>query len=364
MFRSARYLDWAMQHYGTVEYDLATSGVPHVPLSELGADVSELDDPAAHRALEQAIARYNAVAPEEVVPALGTSHAIFLAYAALLEPGDEVLVESPGYEPLTRAAEALGARVRTFPRHPADGYRLAPERVAEHMTPRTRAIVVTTLHNPSGVRASPSELTELAGLADLHSAYLLVDEVYAPFDALPVDGVFEGSARGLASNVIAVSSLTKCYGLGMHRIGWLLGPEEIATRARSASVASFGRLPTAHAAVALAAFSRIGALGARAMRLVGGKREIVDEWIASQPRFTWSHPREGLFGLVTLPTDQDLLGAIEDGAREQGVLVAAGHFFGVPNGFRLSWATCTPEALRKGLERISLVFERALRSSA
>src|SRR6185312_216889 len=104
-----------------------------------------LDDPSAYPAFRRSIAHYNDVPVADVVPALGTSGAVFLAYAAMLSPGDEVLVEHPGYEPLTRAAEGLGAIVRTFERRAEDGFRVEPDLVAAAVTSRTRVIVVTNL---------------------------------------------------------------------------------------------------------------------------------------------------------------------------------------------------------------------------
>ena len=76
----------------------------------------DLDAPTAYARLGDSLAFYNDVPRAEVVPALGTSHAVFLAYTAMLSPGDEVLLESPGYEPLTTSAQGLGAVVRTFER--------------------------------------------------------------------------------------------------------------------------------------------------------------------------------------------------------------------------------------------------------
>ena len=349
MFAPTAYIAWAMQFYLNVPYDLASSGIPLVKWSELGIAPPNIDDPAAYVALVGAIAAYNDVAPAEVVPALGTSHAIFLAYASILSAGDEVLVEQPGYEPLTRAAEGLGATVRNFERREADGFRIVPERVAAAIGPRTRAIVVTSLHNPTGVRVDDGTIRELAAIAEARGAYVIVDEVYAPFDELPEDGVFRKSARRLASNVIALSSLTKCYGLGMFRIGWVLGPEEVVQRAGAASVATFGHLPLAHAAFGAAAFGAIGMLARRARSLLAGKREIAERWARSLPDARWSAPSEGLFGMVTLPGRGDLRARIEARAREAGVLVGAGSFFGAPESFRLSWATCDAARFEEGL---------------
>lgn len=349
MFAPTAYIAWALQFYLNVPYDLASSGIPLVKWSELDIAPPDIDDPGAYAALVNGIARYNDVTPAEVTPALGTAHAIFLAYAAMLSPGDEILVEHPGYEPLTRAAEGLGATVRTFERRADEGFRVVPERVAAAIGPRTRAIVVTSLHNPTGVRVSDATIRELAAIAEARGAYVVVDEVYAAFDDLPEDGVFRRSARKIARNVVAVSSLTKCYGLGMFRIGWVLGPEEIVQRAAAASIATFGHLPLAHAAFGAAAFGAIGPLAKRAKSLLAGKREIAARWVAALPDAQWSAPAEGLFGMVTLPGRGDLRERIEARAREAGVLVGAGSFFGAPESFRLSWATCDPARFEEGL---------------
>lgn len=353
MFEPTRYIAWAKQFYGRVPYDLASSGIPPVTWAELGLPTPAIDDLDAYPALARAIARYNGVSVAEVTPAIGTSNAIFLAYAALLSPGDEILVESPGYEPLLRAAEGLGAVVRTFERRAEEGFRVVPERVAAAIGTRTRAIVVTSLHNPTGVRVDDDTLRELALIAEARGAYLLVDEVYAPFDDLPESGVFGRSARKVAPNVVTIGSLTKCYGLGMYRVGWVLGPEEIIQRAEAAVVATMGHMPLAHASFGAAAFGAIGALSRRAKALLVGKRAIAEAWARTLPNASWSAPEDGLFGLVTLPGRGDLRLRIEAHARATGVLVGAGTFFGAPESFRLAWATCDAARFEEGLRLLA-----------
>jgi aspartate/methionine/tyrosine aminotransferase len=361
MFAPTRYLEWARRFYGQVRFDLATSGMPTVPLAELGVpDLQRLDDPTGWARLRGAIARYNGVAREEAIAALGTSHALWLAYASLTCPGDDVLVEDPAYEPLVRIAEGCGARVVRFARDASSGFALDAQRVARAMTPRTRVVAVTNLHNPSGVRASDEQLRALARVAEAGGAYLLVDEVYAPFDSLVDDrGVFGGSARRLGANVVAISSLTKCYGLGPLRAGWLLGPHEVVRRAEDAVTASCGMLPLAHAHLAAVAFERIDALAARARAQLSGKRARVAAWAASEG-LNFSAPEEGLFGFVTLPGGEDLTPRIEAAARERDVLVAAGAFFGVPNGFRIAWSA-SAEVLEEGLARLAQALRAAPR---
>jgi aspartate/methionine/tyrosine aminotransferase len=356
MFAPTRYLEWARRLYGNVRFDLATSGIPTVTMAELGLPAAaELDQPSGCDRLREAIATYNAVPVGEALAALGTTHALWLAYASLAGAGDDILVEEPAYEPLVRIAEGIGARVVRFARDPRDRFALDPDRVARAMTPRTRVVSVTNLHNPSGVRASDSALRAVADAAARRGAYLLVDEVYAPFDSFVDErGVFRGTARRLAPNVVAVSSLTKCYGLGPQRVGWLLGPSDVVARAENAMTACCGMLPLVHAHVACRAFGQIGALAGRARGLLAGKRERVGAWVASMAShgLGWSAPAEGLFALVTVPGPADLTPAIEAAARDRDVLVAAGAFFGIPNAFRVAWSAPAP-ILDEGLARLA-----------
>jgi aspartate/methionine/tyrosine aminotransferase len=353
VFGPTRYIAWAFRLYGRAPFDLASSGIPSVKLADVGASNLDLDEPSGYVRLRAAIARYLDVSEREVIPALGTSGALFLAYASMCEPGDEVLVEHPGYEPLTRAAEGVGARVRTFERREGESFRVLPERVAASVSPRTRAIVVTNLHNPTGARVPDATLGELARIAEARGAFLLVDDVYAPFDDLPEDGVYRSSARKLGSNVITVGSLTKCYGVGMHRVGWVAGPPEIIERAEAAVIATTGHLPLSHANVGVACFAALPDLARRAKSSLDGKRLLAAEWVRTIPGLGWSAPESGLFGFATLPTTEDLLPRIERWVEEDGLLVGAGTFFGVPNGFRLSWATLPRDRFEEGLARLA-----------
>jgi aspartate/methionine/tyrosine aminotransferase len=354
MYPPTRYLNWARRFYGQVRFDLATSGIPILPASELPRpDPAALGDPVATwSALRRAIATHNEVPQDEAFPALGTTHALWLACASVVAPGDDVLVENPAYEPLVRIAEGAGARVVSFERDPRECFALDPERVAKAMTPRTRLVVVTNLHNPSGVRARDEALRSIARLAEGRGAFLLVDEVYAPFDALiEPSGVFGGSARKLAPNVIAVSSLTKCFGLGQERIGWILAPEEIIARVDDALIASAGHLPRGYACDALGAFGQLPNLAERSRRLLAGKRAKVAAWVASQGLW-WSAPSEGLFGVVRVPGRGDLTPLIEAAVTDHQVLVAPGSFFGMPDAFRIAWSI-SAELLDEGLGRLA-----------
>jgi aspartate/methionine/tyrosine aminotransferase len=359
MFPPTRYLEWVRRYYGTIRYDLATSGIPAARLEELRSfDSRRPSEPDDWERLRGAIARYNDRPAQEALATLGATHAVWLAYSTLTNPGDEILVEDPAYEPLVRIAQGVGANVTRFQRPSREGFALDPERVARAMTPRTRLVVITNLHNPSGCRDSDTAIRETARLAEARGAIVVVDEVYAPFDGLADrSGVFRATARRLAANVVAVSSLTKCYGLGHERLGWLLGPPDVIARAGDNLTTSTGFLPLAHAHRGVFAFERIDELATRARLDLARKREIVRSWVACRG-LPWSDPKDGIFAFVTVPGRGDLIERIEAAAAEREVLVVPGVFFGIPNGFRVAWSK--PIAtLDEGLARLSEALELA-----
>jgi aspartate/methionine/tyrosine aminotransferase len=97
-------------------------------------------------------------------------------------------------------------------------------------------------------------------------------------------------------------------------------------------------LPLAHANLFTHALARIGDLSARARSLVGDKRERAARWMAARSDLSWSAPESGLFGFAVSSRADDMTSIIEHAATTRGVLVAPGSFFGIPNGFRMSWS--------------------------
>ena len=137
--------------------------------------------------LQRALALKCEVAPYNIVAATGTSMANHLAMAAVIEPGDEVLIERPAYEPLLAVAAYLGAEVKRFERRFEDGFAIDPEEVSRQISPRTRLIVMTNLHNPTRRADRHDTLSRIGEIARGVGARVLVDEVYleAIYDNAP-----------------------------------------------------------------------------------------------------------------------------------------------------------------------------------
>jgi len=234
---SAPYLRWAKVR-PRVTYDLASSGLQHVTTQELLGDIAAKDafdlggpNDEGYAPLRAAIGARYGMPPESVTIANGAAGANFLALLALLEPGDDVLVERPAYDPLMAAAQVAGANVVHFDRSWAKGFALDPYVVRTALTPRTKLIVISNAHNPSGALASTDALEQVGIMAEAIGARVLVDEVYA--EAQHADGPPPPPAAKLGPAFVSTNSLTKAYGLAGLRCGWVLASPELSARIRT-----------------------------------------------------------------------------------------------------------------------------------
>src|SRR5215471_13522312 len=216
------YMQWAKMR-PRVKYDLALSGILNLPFAEFAPSIDDVDlngdNSYGYLPLIEALANHCQVDPGSVVTISGgTSMANHLAMAALLEHGDEVLIEEPTYEPILATAEYFGAKIRRFGRPFENEFRIDVDQVARNITPQTRLIILTNLHNPSSVLIDVETLKGIGALARDVGARVLVDEVY-------LEAIFNSRPRSsfhLGAEFVVTTSLTKGYGLSGLRCGWIL----------------------------------------------------------------------------------------------------------------------------------------------
>jgi aspartate/methionine/tyrosine aminotransferase len=346
----SEYLRWAKTR-APARYDLTSSGVPYLPLRELpvGIDDLELSGTGAYgwAPLQQAIAARYRVDEACVVAAMGTSMANHLALAAIVQPGDEALIEHPTYEPLVTVARYLGATVRHFHRRAEDGFRLDPGEVERGMTPRTRAIVLTNLHNPSSALADDDALRAIGEIAARAGARVIVDEVY-------LDALWEPQPRTcvhLGEAFVSTSSLTKVYGLNGLRCGWVLAEPALAERMWRLTEL-FNNIGV-HAAerLSLAAFQNLDAIGARSRALLDANAAALNGFYAAHADFLDVAPHAR--GTVSFPRvrtgDVDALCDVLIDRYETAVV--PGRFFGMPDHVRIGLGM-DPATFPEGLARL------------
>ncbi len=286
------YMEFSKLH-SEATYNLATSGVSNCSLGDLSLEFDTLELHGktiyGYQPLLDAIGRIKGVPADCVVEAAGTSMANHLAMAALFAHGEEVLIEEPTYELLLNTACYLGAQVRRFQRSAEDNYALNPAEVARNLTPRTRLIVLTNMHNPSSTLIPEESLRAVGELARSVGAHVLVDEVYLEvLHHPPVESAFH-----YGSHFVTTSSLTKGYGLGGLRCGWILAEPALANRIWRLNDL-FAATPV-HLAelLSMQAIEQIEILAARADRLINANRQAWIEIIEGHPAIDGALPPVG-----------------------------------------------------------------------
>ena len=311
-------------------------------------------DPAAlDVALSAAIAAHCGVPADHVVTAVGSSGANFLALASLVRPGDAVLVEDPGYAPLAAAARLFGAEVIALPRPFARDYAVEPEAIAAAITPRTRLVVLTRPHNPTGAVIDRPTLEAIADVAERARVHVLVDEVY--LDTL--GGASLSPAALVSERFISTSSLTKAYGLAGLRCGWALAAPAAAARMRAAR-AVVAPVPAPSQRLALRAFADLARLADRARRIVGSNRIRVEQTFAGRDDVAWVPPAGGTVAFPRLLRVADIDGFVDRLLVEHHTAVVPGRFFGHPQHVRVAFGMGAEE-LARGLEAVAAALDAA-----
>lgn len=354
MILSAPYMRWAKTR-PRVTYDLASSGLKAVTTEELlggiaAKDAFEISGPndEGFVPLREAIGRRYGMSAECVTIASGASGANFLACLALLQPGDEALIETPGYDPLMAAARAGGARVNHFARRWEDGYALDPDAVRQSMTPATRLIVITNAHNPSGAVASAEALDAIGAVAAHAGALVLVDEVYA--EAQYEDAPVPAPAATRGDVFVTTNSLTKAYGLAGLRCGWVLASPRVSQRIRETRDAVDGSGPFVAERLALTSFEHLDRLRARAQRILARNLSAVRKMATDHPRLEWLEPGAGTTVFPRVADLDDTQSLVDVLIRDHDAIVVPGHFFQAPEHIRISFggrAEMVSEALRR-----------------
>ena len=344
------YMYWAKTQ-SRARFNLATSGVGAYPLREL-PDLPPLeingDNSYGYGPLKDAIAVRYDVAPDCVVTAAGTSMANYLAFATLLEPGDEVVVERPTYSLLVDSLRYAGATLVPFERLEENGWAIDPEAVRRAVTPRTKLIVLTNLHNPSSVLTPEPVLLQIGDIAREAGARVLVDEVY-------LDAVYENTPRSsvhLGARFVVTGSLTKIYGVSGLRCGWIIAQPELAH--------AMWRLNDLFAATAVhpgellsvAVLQNLEALRERSRVVVEADREALNEFLDRERGVSAVRTNWGTTALLRLNRGH-AAAFIETLRAAHDTSVVPGNFFGAPDHFRIGMGVDS-EMFAEGLRRIGL----------
>jgi aspartate/methionine/tyrosine aminotransferase len=281
-----------------------------------------------------------------VLLATGTSLANFLVFSALVREGDVVVCEWPAYEPLWRAAEAQGARLKWLTREADRGFQPNIAGVAREFARGARLLVLSDLHNPSATLLDREFVREVGRLAVKYDAWVLIDEVY-------LGGVFDRaveSAAGMGDRIVVTSSLTKSYGLGGLRAGWAIAPAELVDRCHDIAALVIGNSPFIAEDAACMAFGNLPQLRQRSERRRAENWPLVRAF-AKDRRMLEAEPAGGFICWLQLPDGVDGDRLVDHLVARYDTLVVPGSFFGEADHIRVGFGM-PKEIVEEGLKRL------------
>lgn len=289
---------------------------------------------------------------EDILVTAGAAEANFLAIMQLVQPGDEMVVESPGWPQPLVLGEAIGATIRSLRRREEQGWAFDLAELEALVTPKTRLIFLTNPNNPTGHLLSADELGRVAEIAARVGAYLLVDEVYA---GLEWTAGRSPSVADLYERGITTGSVSKALGLQGLRTGWLacrdpkVVSDAVVLRENSSEIMNV--LGEAVAEIALRPERYRAALD-RAREEGRANLALLERFVASRPELSWVAPQAGLIGLARLSgIDSDTLsGAMLEPPFK--TLVIPGSAYGLPQHIRLGVGGGAVANLEEGLRRL------------
>ncbi len=302
--------------------------------------------------LREALSRHMAAQglsyePDEVIVTSGATEALYATLTAMLNPGDEVIVPMPAfllYDSVVRLCRATVVPLQTE----ADGFQITAEALSGAITERTKAIVLTSPNNPTGVCLNTESLDVVAHLAQMHRFYVICDDVY---DQLVYDEGFERFAvrhQELRRQTVVVNSFSKPYAMTGWRLGWLAAPKSLCDQI--AKVHQYA----VSSVVAFTQDAAIEALGTDVSAFRDSYRVRRDFVIARLARMGLACTRPG-GAFYAFPSIRKLGMSSEEfctrAIEEAGVALVPGSIFGLEGHVRLSYA-CDAVTLRRGLDRL------------
>lgn len=314
--------------------------------------------------LRAEIARqYANLSPDQIQVTTGASEAIFLLMNVLLEPGDTVIAEAPIYQSLFSVAEAIGANVKKWWLYEENGWQPDLDELSRLIDSRTRMVVINSPHSPTGSVLSRAGQRALVELAEKHGFWLVSDEVYRGIVYHPDDNL--PPAADLFERAVSIGDMTKPYGLGGLRVGWIAAHarrvlsacsalRDYTTMCNSAPSEFLATVALRHKEELLGRNLAIARENLAAFEAFVEKHRGILSWVKPRGGFT-AFPRYNLLGsgrvAGAVRTTGDTMSSEEFGRRlveAKNVLLLPGSTFGAEGHFRVGFGQ-SQEKFNKGL---------------
>ena len=305
--------------------------------------------PGSHELRAAVAAGYERVDPADVLTLAAAEEGIFIAYHALLGPGDHVIVEAPCYGSAIEVARSTGASVELWQRRYADGWAHDLDALEALIRPETRLIYINSPHNPTGQQMSRAVFDRLLELVAERSIVLFSDEVYRGLEHDSADRL--PAACDLYDGALSLNTVSKAYGLPGLRIGWL-ACRDPALLERIRDLKLYTTICSSAPSELLVALAlRHGeALVSSSRELVLENLPVVDALIEGRSDlFEWVRPNAGPIAFPRVTGEFDVEAWCEEIATKAGVLLLPGAVYEEPGHVRVGFGRAN---LREAVARL------------
>ncbi|MCO5994648.1 pyridoxal phosphate-dependent aminotransferase [Actinoallomurus rhizosphaericola] len=309
------------------------------------------------------------VEASQVLITNGGKQAVYEAFAALLDPGDEVLVPTPYWTTYPESIKLAGGVPVDVVADETTGYLVSVDQLEQARTDRTKVLLFVSPSNPTGAVYSREQVAEIGRWAAEHGLWVVTDEIYehlvygdAEFSSMPV------VVPELADRTLVLNGVAKTYAMTGWRVGWLIGPQDVVKAATNLQSHATSNVANVSQAAALAAVSGDLSAVAEMRTAFDRRRKTMVRMLNDIPGVVCPEP-EGAF--YAYPSVKELLGKELRGKRPQTsvelaalileeaeVALVPGEAFGTPGYFRLSYAL-GDEDLAEGVGRVAKLLSEA-----
>ena len=289
---------------------------------------------------------YERTGPQDVLTVAAAEEGIFIAYHALLSPGDHAIVEAPCYGSAIEVARSTGADVSLWQRRHEDGWAHDLDALERMLRADTRLIYINSPHNPTGAQMTGETFARVAELAAERDLVLLSDEVYRGLEHDLADRL--PAACDVYDRAISLGTVSKAHGLPGLRIGWLVcRSPELLDRIRALKLYTTICSSAPSELLVALALRHADDLVERSRRLVLANLPLVGAFLdARSDEFEWVAPTAGPIGFPRVRIDTDVQPWCEEIALAAGVLLLPGVVYEEPRHVRIGFGRANlPQAL-------------------
>ncbi len=348
------YMFWAHHEGFLSPYCLSQSGMPVPETSFLAGLEIDVAHPCieAKPAIEARLAELFDVAPERVLVTVGASSAMHFAALQWFRTGTRVAAEIPSYEPIRKLPTFFGAEPRPLERRMENGWQIEPEdlRIALEGGGGPGHAFVTNSHNPTGAMMDAERMRALAAETERAGGVLVSCEVYMEF----VPNEERVHAFAVAPNTVTIGGLTKAYGLGALRVGWMILGEGLADQMMNVTDKSYlGYVdpPTPSLVAGLRALDHLPDLLQPVHRVASESRPVFERWLHETSCVAGTLGDHGIIAFPRVHGVDDTAALAAYLQAEHQVDVVPGEYFGKPGHIRVGFGVPV-ETLREGLTRL------------